>query len=232
MCNPVLAAGMAASAAGSYINGQQQNASAKRGFDAQEDAYKDEIARQHGYQADAGTQFADALQTFRPGVQGQSLASAQQARNNTVQSNITAPASGTTTPGSAPAMVKGEVARKSAQAMSGARAGGTASANLGGWSDLDFGNNVAIGRAGQRISAIGDAAGGSSRLLPLDMRSAATNSYQPPSPLGDLLQLGGQGASLYGMYGSGGPSFGDLFSSGRPPIPGSMNAVTGMMGRV
>lgn len=231
MCNPMLAvtaAGMAAQAYGSYKNGQDQNAAAKRGFDAQEGAYQDEINRQHGYQADAGQQFAEALNGFRPGAQSQSLASAQQARNNTVQGNITAPASGTVAPGSAPQMVQSEVARKSDQALAGARAGGTASANLGGWDDLNFGNNLNLGRANQRIGAIGNAAAGSSRLLPLEMRAAGTNSYVPPDPTGDLLQLGGQGAQLYGMYGSGPSSFGDLFSYRNPSgLVGSNAAARG-----
>lgn len=224
MCNPVLAAGLAAQAGGSYLNGREQQAGQRRTMDAQNNAVEDEIARQHGYQADAGQAFADTLTGYQPGAQQGSLSAAQQTRGSTLRAAATAPSSGTVAPGSAPTMVKSEVGRKSDQAVAAARTGATNLGNLGGWDDVRFDNALDINRGAQRIGAIGDAAGGSSRLLPIDLKSATANSYRAPKPYGDLLQLGGQAASMYGMYGDT-PSFGDLFSTGAAPGMARFNGV-------
>jgi len=225
MCTPLIAASMAAQGAGAAINGAQARKQEERTAHAVNKAGKQGLKTQHGFQNHAAGVMKQATTDQSAPIQTRNLALDQARRSGALSGAVSDPGAGGAIPGSAPPVVASEVTRKLADAVTGAKTSGAALGRLGGYDDASLDSSIKLNRAGQDIGAIKNAASGSASLIPGAQSAAANNSYRRPKAFGDLLQLGGKAAALYGMLGTpglapgamgqktiGAPTrFGDLF---------------------
>jgi len=213
MCDPLTIAGLTLSAAGTMYGQHQQAKNAKRVAGAVNDVTADNFARQDVLGNEARTQFGDVLAKFDPSKQADNETRAQTKREGLSDAAIAQVNPYAPTSGSAPSIVKNEVARKVAEAGDSARAQGARGAKISSFGDVLFGMGRNLDESRSRIGETGGFARGTAALLPIERSSAAANAFKAPGPLGDLLKLGGLGATLYGV-GGGGPGWGDLFGKG------------------
>lgn len=200
MCDPVIGAGLALSAAGALANSREQASNAKRMSKASERAALREFDRQDDFQAEAGQVFDTTLDKFERPAQDQALADATAQRVRTTQDAVDAPA-GTPAAGAAPTVVQGEIARKMVEAFQKARRGAGALGKLSARDDLEFDNRVALARSGGQLGDINSMSRGSASLLPYEQGVAANNAYRAPSGFGDMLQAAGSAAGMAGATG-------------------------------
>lgn len=203
MCEPTTIAliGMGLSGAGAAYNGHQQSKNINRQIKAKNSAAEAEMIRQRGYADEASGVFDESLAGFEKPNQNADLAMAKSKRGAKMEESVTAGSEYAPTRGSAPSVVKGEVARKINQAMKSGKAGARRLGNVGAWGDAQFGNRVALGRSGGKLGEIGSNASRSGGLLAVEQQNAANNAYKNPGMFGDLLNVAGQGAQLYGFHG-------------------------------
>lgn len=191
MClDPVSLGAAALSGIGSMISGAEQARSDRAVVEARNKATEDEIARQQGYQQEAGGVFDGLLSQFGPSrtdnlVENQTRA-AEFFNSNTPQ-NFGGPIGAAGAPrqtGEAYDSALGGVFDRAAQR-------GTALGNLTGYGQQNFDTGLDISDAGRRIGTVQDLSRGSAGLVDLDRTVAGNNAYRPPSGLGDLFSFGG-----------------------------------------
>jgi hypothetical protein len=204
MCEPTTIAGIAMSMAGAAYNSHQQSKNEKAMANARNSAAEAEDIRQRGYQEESDATFGDSLAGFNKDDQEAAVTKKKEQRTAQIDRNVQNDEySGG---GAAPAVVKGEVARKINDAMKSGKSEAKNLANVGAWGDQQFGNKVALGRSSGILSETTDKARMSANLLPGDQRSAEHNASSTPNMFGDILQAAGQGTAMYGMAGN------DIFS--------------------
>ena len=216
MCTPALLGGAALSGGGAILNRMQQNDQIARTARAQNGVMDDEYARQAALRAEAQGQLSDAIGQQDSQKSFGDLVTRKLTNGQNLAAAVTTPVTGVSTPAGAPAIVKDEVTRKLNQATAAAKNRAENLGALDAWGQQNGAQGRALTRSAQGIGQVADAAAGQSRLLPIRLNAAINNSQRPASPFGDLLQLGGQGLTLYGLT-AGGPSFGDLFDFGSAP---------------
>lgn len=113
-----------------------------------------------------------------------------------------APTDSVSLAGSAPTVVKSELAKKMASAMSSATDSAKAQAKLGGYGDAWLGQGFQDVAAGRNISKDANFAAGNMAILPFQQDIAEQRAYKPISPIGGLLSGFGSMMASYG--GSGG----------------------------
>lgn len=205
MCDPLTIGSIAASAGGAYMNSREEAANARRAAQARQEASAAEFARQQGFQAQGQEAFSGALDTFQPGAQGEALNRAQTGRTAALQGAVKDQGEYAPAPASTPG-ANSEIARAVGKASRGARADAGRKARLGGWQDVNQKNATTLGRTGDRLGGIRNAASGSFGLLPFEQEVGARNARKPSSGIGDLLQLGGKAGMLAGFTGAFDPS--------------------------
>jgi len=227
MCGPwaVPLIGMAVSAAGSVMNAKNASDNQNAMIKARNDATEANFAQQDVIGKHAQEVFANTLGGFDRTKQTAGLGAAQGKREAAVtgntgasQTNEYAPA-----PGSAPQVVKSDIARKIGEAVQAGRSRGLAFSKLAGQQDVNLGNSIDLGRSRGVLGQDSSFAGGIANLLPLQQGAAANNAYRNPSMLGDMLKLGGMGASMYGgatgLFSGAGS---DLANAGATDISGTL----------
>lgn len=222
MClDPVTATGLALSLGGTVLGGMEQSKNTKRMVQARNDAAEAEMIRQRAFQDEAGSTFADTLGTFQPQRQAEALEQSQQKRTQQIQDRPLSDAGSVPLAGSAPSVVRENLASTFGEANTRARNDATRLGRLSGYDDFLFGNNINLSRSGGRLGEISSFARGSAGLLPVEQQAAANNAYRAPSGFADLLQLAGTGVGLAGMtgwnpFGGGGSNLGRIgYSSGQ-----------------
>ena len=215
MCDPLTATGIALSVGSTLYKSQGAKKNTSRMVRARNDAAAAEDGRQRAYQDEANDVFNRTLPKFERGAQDVGVEQARQKR----EEKLTDAASGdgadeyqAPTAGSAPTVVKSEIARRISDALTQGTKRARTQAALSAYGDNMFGNKVALGRSRGELAQVSDFASKSAGLLPYEMRAAAQNASRAPSIVGDLLGLAGSGATMAGMAGVG-PSFGDLFGA-------------------
>lgn len=212
MCDPLTIAGFAASAAGTMYDQKQQQKNINRGIEARNAATADNFARQDMMQERADAEFADILKKFDPSTQREGEVRDRKSREalstSAVKSDGTYSAGG----GNAPSVVKNEINRVAGDTTAKSKAAASRTGAVAALGDPRFKNAIDLGRSRGDLATTSDFAGGVARLLPLEQSAAVTNAYKPIGPLGAILKLGGQAATLGGVSGAG-PSWGDIFGN-------------------
>ena len=203
MCDPATASilGMAASGIGTAVNTSNANKNNQRMVNARNEAMQNELNRQDAFQAESDQVFQDNLANYDKSNQDVALANIQLQRGNELVKSLAQPNEYAPTTGSAPDVVKSEVARKINDAMKSGRKTAKSLGNMGAFGDLQFRNRIGNQRSGDLLGEIGGNARRSSNLLPFEQSVAEANAFEPPSMFGDLIKLGGQGALSYGFGG-------------------------------
>lgn len=105
--------------------------------------------------------------------------------------------------GSAPTVVKSELAKRMASALGQATDSAKAQAKLGGYGDAWLGQGLQDVNAGRNIGENANFASGNMAILPYQQDIAEQHATKPISPIGALLQGFGSIASSYGGGGGG-----------------------------
>ncbi|MEP3248039.1 MAG: hypothetical protein ABJN40_06030 [Sneathiella sp.] len=214
MCNPMIVAGLAASAAGTGYNSYQQNKNLKAGIEAKNKASLDEVNRQDAFQAEATEVFDNSLNNFSKPSQDAALQKSETDRTIRLEKAITQPKEYTPTTGSAPSVVKSEIARKMNDAIKSGKNSARSLAKMGAWGDTQFGNRIDLSRSGGDLGQISNFARGSANLLPGAQSAAYGNAQDAPGMFGDLLKVAGTAGMMYGMNGGSFGKLGGLFGGG------------------
>jgi hypothetical protein len=103
--------------------------------------------------------------------------------------------------GSAPTVIKSDLAKRMAAAMGEAKDSAKAQAKLGGYGDAWLGQGFQDVQAGRNIGTNANFASGNMAILPYQQDIAEQRAYKPISPIGGLLSGFG---SMLGSYSGGG----------------------------
>lgn len=196
--------GTAASTVGGFITQQEQQANIQRQADARNERLNqtmlknDALAKQSRAEFDARQQKAtgDAIEQDR----ADKTAERTQALTDAVDS--TPAAADISLSGSAPTVVKSELAKRMATALGQATDSAKAQAKLGGYGDSWLGQGFQDVAAGRNIGQNANFAAGNMAILPYQQDIAEQHATKPISPIGGLLSGFGSMLSSYG--GSGG----------------------------
>lgn len=218
MCDPVTLTALGVSAAGSFMQQQEQADNAQRVMDAKNNAYATGMNRQHQYQDNAKRAFNDTMMT--QGREAFDTKAQQQSdrMKNAFNSIATPDADYNSVPSSTPKNVI------TAMNTANDRADEKTNRNLGNLASLSsygnamFDQGIDRNKFAQLFGNLSDKASRDVRLLPLEMQSAANNAQQGESILPQLLKYGGMALGAYGAA-NGINSFGDTVTQG-PLMPG------------
>lgn len=201
MCDPISIGAAVASAAGSAITGYENSQSQKAMVKARNAATEAELARQHGFQDQAGGVFNDALSLFSPQAVSDRLAAAKSGAGSTIQGNIPGDY-GSINTRFAPNAAKAGEAKSIADLFGKSMDRSTNMGNLIGYDQFGFDNKLNLTGTGRQLDTISDFSGNSARVGGLEQEVNANNAYKPPSGLGDLLSIAGTLGGYYGGRGT------------------------------
>lgn len=217
MCDPVTAASLAVSAAGSYMQSREAVKNQNRMQAAKNAAFQEGMIRQRQYADEAGAAFGGAVK--KQGAEGlkdtmeQSVAKRLQAFNDNRLGNQSDYSVATP---NAPKNVVLDQERAFGEAKDTADRDNTALARLGGYGGALFDTALDRNEYARAFGNLSDKATRDSNLIGLDIQSAANNAYKPPSLFPTLLKAGGSAAA---MYSAGGGNWFD--EKGGVPTDGS-----------
>lgn len=206
MCEPttIAIAGMAASAAGTYMQTNEAAKNQARSTNAKNQAFAEGMTRQRQYADEAGASFSDEI--TNQGADNfedkrvEDAAERLQAFNDVrVQDDYTAGAA--STPKNV--VLAQQRAKDAGRATTDRDAENLTT--LSGYDGALFGQGLARNEYARAFGNLSDKALADSNLIGLDMQSAAANSQKAGSIFPTLLKTAGSAAS---MYGAGGGSFG------------------------
>lgn len=211
MCDPLTVAAIAATVGGTAYNSKQQSDNIKAQTNAKNAAAAAEMTRQKAFQEEAASSFDNTRAPFENGKQIQALDQNVQQREAASDAAIEGqPQYESPGAGSAPDVVKGEIARRVAKGSTDAKSEMARGAKLTGLGDLFFNNSVNLTKGRRDLGMINDMSTRSASLLPLEQQVAANNASKSPNMYGDMLKAAGVAAGIY-QFAVGGPTWGDLF---------------------
>lgn len=191
--------GTALNAVGGMIQRNEEAANQKRMADARNEKLQltlnknDKLAERSRQRFDARQQDTQNLD--------QNEQKAKQDRQQTLEQAVTDtpnPTPDLPISGSAPTVVRTELAKRVGEALSKAKESATKLGTLGGYGDLWVNQGFKDAQAGRDIGVDANLAAGNMALLPYQQDIAETRAYQPISPLGGILQGIGSGLSSFG----------------------------------
>lgn len=156
-----------------------------------------ERERQAKYQKQAQATLDKTMATFDRPAQDQSLATTAAQHETAINDTQAQPGDYTPTTGSAPPVVKSEIAKRMADAVRQGRGEVMARAKLGAYGGVQQKNAIDLNRSGQDIGRMGDFSRGSAGIMPLEM-NAAYGAGRKWGQISDLFRMGGYGLALYG----------------------------------
>lgn len=158
----------------------------------------DEAARQRALQSRADEVNRAQESNFTRPAQDASLSDQFTRRNSFIQDNMPTLSESLPVGDGAPTVVKGDLAKRVADALSYGRNLATSQAKLGAYGSNQFNNSISLGRSGQTLGQIGDSSGRSSAIAGSELE-AANGAGNGTRSLADAFRLGGQGSLLWGM---------------------------------
>jgi hypothetical protein len=219
MCDPVTAAGLALSAGGTFLQQREQNKNISRANKAKEGAYTAHTIRQKKFQDEAGAAFNENINN-----QGaDNFAERQDEEAGRIKQAFgeirTTPDYQQGIVASAPKNVV--IARQRASEEAGAETDRDVDnfARLNSFQGATFNQGLDRNKFTRAFGNIADTATRDSRLLPLEISAAATNSQKAPSAFPAIVSAAGKGLSLYGAANPG-SSFFNKTVEGPLPVSG------------
>lgn len=228
MCDPMSITGATLALAGTA-------ASAKASSDragARSDAMEAEAIRQKRYSDQAGAVWQDSLDQYDEPKQTQQLQDVEADRTAKIQESVGLSDGSEYNPGgSAPAVVKTEIAKKMGEAMKQGRQDAAGRARMGAFNSSMFNNDMNMADNRRGIGMYGTFARGSSNVLPAELQ-AANEEGAGWATFGDILSGAGTAAGMAGAAGynpfGGGASAAPSFVGGSGPAQpwGSLQKAT------
>lgn len=211
MCDPatlgMMAASAALSAGGAAVSSHEANKNAEREAGARNSVLAASLKRQRGYGDEARTYFDNRMKDYEKPAQAASLEKAQTDRTTGITGNISTPsANDIPLSGSAPAVVKGEIAKRMLTAFNDATSRAKALGKVGGYGDNWLGNNTGVADTARRVGTINNFSQNDAALLPAEQDLAQIGARRTPSIWGPVLSAGGN--ILAAGAGSGWSPFG------------------------
>jgi hypothetical protein len=219
MCNPLAATAMALTAGGSVLETRAANKNAQRAQSAKEAAFQAHQGRQRAFQDESGA-------AFNTNVQNQGRDNFDVQKENDTQRRIqafndirSAPDYNEGIPNSAPKNVVLNRQAEADRARTETDRDVSNNAKLSGYGGAMFNQGMDQNAFARMFGNIQDKAAGDTRLLPLEMQAAATNSQKSPGLFPTLLKTAGQGLGMYnaanpGAIGNQKIDPGDMFNAG------------------
>lgn len=208
MCTGLEIAGLVgglASTAGGLVTANEQQKNAER----QAEARNNELKRTLLKNDDLAKQSRETFNERAEKLKGDQMAEDQQAatekRTDTLEQAVEqTPVSpdDVSLSGSAPTVVKSELAKRMGDALAGSKAQAQAQAKLGGYGDSWMNQGFADVEAGRDLNQQANFASGNMSILPYQQDIAEMRATKPISPIGGLMQ--GLGGMLTSFGGSGG----------------------------
>lgn len=206
----VLAAATALSGAGSIMGSGDAARRARDTARARNAVLNTSLAKIDANTAENKAAFDARMGDYAPGVQGNALQAAQDARVTGNTGAMTAGDAGDVAlSGSAPAVVRGAIAKRMLEAFQGARQRAEASGKLGGYGDVWMNNRFGISDTANKIGTVNNFAAGQGRITGALQDLTEQASYRPPALLPQVLQFAGSvlgGAAGRGMFGGATPA--------------------------
>jgi hypothetical protein len=245
MCfDPISLSLLAASTAASVGGGMIENNEAQRNMNAQADARNQVLdaflKKQSGYQDQNTATFNKQADTMTADENAKSQTAAVDNRNQAIdRATGGQPASAEAIPlsGSAPSIVKQEIAKRVGDAFAAATDNVKKQAKAASYGDVFQKNNIGIQQAGNDIGTTNTFARDDAALLPARQDLAATAAYKAPSGWGTVLKgLGtvgslAAGSGMFAPGAAGAKGIGNLFSM-FGPSGGSAFPVSSVTGRI
>lgn len=189
-----LPAALASQVAGSYANHRAMTAQNQ----AQQRAIEESRVKQHHLQEEANQAVLGTADKFDPTTQNPQLQAAAAART-AAEAPAPMPTQGyQTTTASAPQVVQTDQERKLAEALTGGKEAAKRSGALQAFGDSAQTNQIALGRAGQRVGQLANFSQGVSNTLPFQLESAYNHGGNW-SEAADILNSAGRVGTLYGL---------------------------------
>lgn len=225
MCDPVTATALALSASGSYLEQREADKNAKRMQNAKNDVFEAEQIRQQQFADEAGGAFTENVnKQGRDAFDEQQSSEADRFMQAFTERRVQPDYNTGLRPNTPKNVVLANQAASNEATTEADRDAGNL-AELTGYSGAMFNQGLDNNEFARLFGKISNEARGQSRLLPLRMNSAATNSQKAPSMFPKLLKAGGQALSLYSA-GSGTGNFLDAPTSVTPQA-GQMGPIMG-----
>ena len=208
MCTGMEIAGLligpALSSGGSMIQASEQEANNRRMAEARNERLRNTMTKNDRLAEQSRAEFdARQRQSTTESIEGDRAQKTAERSDTLEQAVQEAPkeAAGGSLSGSAPTVVKSELAKRMAAAMGQATDSAKAQAKLGGYGDTWLNQGFQDVTAGRNIGQNANFASGNLAILPHQQDIAEMRAYKPISPIGGLLQGFG---SMLGSYGGGG----------------------------
>ncbi|MER9685914.1 hypothetical protein [Mesorhizobium sp. M0139] len=200
-------AGTAASTVGGMITQKEQQANIERQAKARNDKLNSTMLKNDALAKQSRADF-DARQKNATGdaiEQDRADKTQQRTQDLTAAVDSTPAAADVSLSGSAPTVIKSELAKRMASALGQATDSAKAQAKLGGYGDAWLNQGFQDVDASRDIGTNANYAAGNMAILPYQQDIAEQHATKPISPLGSLLQGFGSIASSYGGGGGAVP---------------------------
>lgn len=197
-------AGPAMSAAGAMMQQNEMEENQARMAEARNEKLRTTLAKNDAIAEQSRDTFNQRKQQMQADESAKAEQQAKDKRQDTLETAVEeTPTSPADVPisGSAPTVVRSELAKRMSEAMSGAKGQAQRLGTLGGYGDAWLNQGFQDAAAGRDIAQQANFASGNMSILPYQQDIAETRAYKPISPIGGLLQGFG---SMVGSYGGGG----------------------------
>lgn len=208
MCDPVSLTALALSAGGTFLESREQQKNAKRAMNAKNDAFQQHTDRQNQFADETGQAFGDNTRQQGREAFDEKKEEDIVARKQAFGNIRTTPDYNMGAPTSAPKNVVLSRQAASDEASAETDRDVDASSRLSGYGGSLFDQDLDRNKFVRLFGGIQDKAGRDTKMLPLDMQAAATNSQKGQSMLPQLMKLAGAGMGMYGAAGAPGLSMG------------------------
>jgi hypothetical protein len=169
---------------------------------ARMDSLRRSLKRQDAFSGEARGYFDTRMGDYAPGVQDTRLVDAQSARTGTITSNLTVPtADDVPYSRSAPAAVRGALAKRMLDVFNDATERAKAAGALGGYGDTWQSNALGVADTGRRIGTVNDFSRQEAALLPMEQDLAEAGAAKQPSLWGPIMKAGSQLAMKFATSG-------------------------------
>jgi hypothetical protein len=195
--------GSAAAAGGTYMSQQEASQNAQRAADARNRELQATLARTKKLGEESRNIYKQREQEIAPEAAQQSHEDATASRTATLEGAIpdSAPEA-VPLSGSAPTVVKSEIAQKLLDATGEAKTQARALGKIGGYGDMWFNEGLSSNNADRRLSVPQNFIQNEMALLPFSQDFAEYGAYRPSSGVGEIMAgVGNVVASAGGAYG-------------------------------
>lgn len=206
--------GSAAAAGGTYISGQEASKNATAVADARNRELQATLGRTKQLAKDSRNIYKQREDEIQPEAMAASQADATADRTATLEGAIpdSAPEA-VPLSGSAPAVVKSEIAQKMLEATGEAKSQARALGKVGGYGDTWFKEGLATNDTDRRLGIPQNFIQNEMALLPYSQDFAEFGAYRPSSGIGEIMQGAGN------VIASAGGAYGGHVASKKPAPP-------------